>query len=300
LTFKHSNNNASYIGLFGHIRGAHIENLKVVANSTYEIRLTRSGDSYEGNQYFGVLAGYANVSTISRVAVSASPASTFKIHKSKGGANLHVGGVVGYANGATIERSSSSIMFDVINEGSGFYSTSVGGITGFNLNATVTNSYATGNISAKSQKNTYAGGITGLNFEGVISNSYASGAIFANGYTTSYAGGIAGKNDGEGAQGQIRNSAALNPSVVAYISALGSLSATRISSGGIFENNFAFSNMTLSPPDNSASNSNSNKGLDKTFDQLHEIGAYNDLTWDFSTTNGIWRWDNVTKRPVLR
>ncbi|MCT7520348.1 beta strand repeat-containing protein, partial [Aliarcobacter cryaerophilus] len=99
----------------------------------------------------------------------------------------------------------------------------LGGLVGLNYNGTISNSYATGNVSGHSGIHSHVGGLVGENV-GTISNSYASGNVAGNWYvgglvginigtiTNSYAsgnvagnfrvGGLVGRNDA----GKIENS----------------------------------------------------------------------------------------------
>jgi hypothetical protein len=73
--------------------------------------------------------------------------------------------------------------------GAGF----VGGLAGLNWGSTVSNSYATGNVSGNSEIMLYedVGGLIGQNF-GAVSNSYFSGNVNGD----NYVGGLVGKNGG--------------------------------------------------------------------------------------------------------
>ena len=89
-----------------------------------------------------------------------------------------------------------------------------GALLGNNFEGTITNSYATGNVTGKTQigglvgyndgtiSNSYAtgsvngdysiGGLVGFNFDGIISNSYATGSVVG----TDFVGGLIGSNYG--------------------------------------------------------------------------------------------------------
>ena len=88
-----------------------------------------------------------------------------------------------------------------------------GGLVGYNDGGSITNSYATGNVSATSTATStsyysaYAGGLVGYNYRGSITNSYATGNVSATFNRTStssstftdiyaYAGGLVGSNSG--------------------------------------------------------------------------------------------------------
>ncbi|HJW26611.1 MAG TPA: MBG domain-containing protein [Rhodocyclaceae bacterium] len=71
----------------------------------------------------------------------------------------------------------------------------VGSLIGLNLGGTVSNSYATGNVSGS---DAYAGGLVGLNSGGTVSNSYATGNVSGN----VQVGGLLGSTE----YGTVRNS----------------------------------------------------------------------------------------------
>ena len=65
----------------------------------------------------------------------------------------------------------------------------VGGVVGVNR-GTVSNSYATGNVSGRLR----VGGLVGLNNTGTVSNSYATGTVTRTSGTSAHFGGFAGQN----------------------------------------------------------------------------------------------------------
>ena len=73
-----------------------------------------------------------------------------------------------------------------------------GGLVGFNAGGDITNSYATGDVSATSTSSSsaYAGGLVGDNDSGSILNSYAAGEVSATADDSAYAGGLVGYNSG--------------------------------------------------------------------------------------------------------
>jgi hypothetical protein len=312
LTF--GNSSAKYTGLFGYIRGAEIKNLTVEVVNNSPVELSAYGVA---DQSFGVLVGYANASTISRVTVSSSPDTPFRIIRSGfGSANtcdLYVGGIVGYIDGAyfnkvrsvLIEESASLITLNATNAVScNNHWAYVGGIAGYNLYASIENSYASGDISATG-KLAFAGGIVGYisgniqNGHGDVSRSYASGAIFAYSDNQARAGGIAGGTYG----GAISYSAALNPSVEARaidIKTVINAFAKRIASDHLkstYANNIAL--YTLDPRENGAQQSPHSNNNNASGEDGLNVGL-DDVNTILYTLGGAWDWDNVTKRPVLR
>jgi len=302
LKFQNADNNATYIGLFGYIDKAKIENLKVqVANSADTINLTLPSD-----QYFGIIAGYAIGANLTNIAVSSAAPLTIDKKSERG--DLDVGGIVGELGGALIDKSTSSVTLKVTNDGV----TSVGGIAGRNYSGgEIRNTYTTGNISAKGSKQTLAGGIAGYTVSGTkIGNTYASGDILANDTYdggTAYAGGIAGNAETSTA---ISNSVALNPKITTItLLNSGTQYASRIAYGG-GDNNFALSTIILTEngttPTILKEGVNGYDGIAKNSDELGNkttwskdiaINGGGGLGWDFIYT---WDWDSTTKRPVLQ
>ncbi len=79
-----------------------------------------------------------------------------------------------------------------------------GGLVGYNSNSTITNCYATGDVSATSSSSAYAGGLVGGNYAGgliginysTITNCYATGKVKSKSSNAAYAGGLVGDNRG--------------------------------------------------------------------------------------------------------
>jgi len=286
LNFKNTDNTAQYIGLFGYIgKKAEIKNLSVEVANAGQIALINDNE-----KYFGVIAGYANNgANLTKITVSSTAPFTIQTGKN----SLYAGGIVGVANGAFIEKSSSYVTFNATNSYNDAYA---GGIVGLNTDSgAISNSYATGDISANGNGAAYAGGIAGYN-DADITNTYTTGDILANDDSNAYAGGIAGYTT-NGLL--ISNSAALNHNVTA--SGSGSITESRIADGG-GTNNFALSTVTLNTRTVSTDNANNADGSAR--DSLSQSisdwqnsvgGSGGGLGWDFYT---IWDW--VNNRPVLR
>jgi hypothetical protein len=304
LTFK-SYNNAKHVGLFGYISGADIEDLTVQTTNPITIELSESSNV---DQSFGVLAGYANVSKIAKVTVYSSEPLAIK---EVGGANLYVGGVVGYTAGtnfpeysSSIKRAASQIAINATSD----HLVYVGGIAGYSLyNTEINNSYAEGDISATGRP-AHVGGILGYVQDTLtkVSNSYSSGNILAISDNVAHASGIVAIN-----KGVVSTSVALNPSIRAINTNKGSRFASRIGTKysdntGSFVNNFALdikpieqtSILNFDPRTDVTSNANGRDGLSKTLEQLSKQETYDSgvLRWSF---DGIWTWDVAKGRPVL-
>ena len=93
----------------------------------------------------------------------------------------YVGGLVGFNDDATIKNSYAA--GSVLGSGD-----NVGGLVGYNAYGTITNSYATGSVSGAS----IVGGLVGRNFSGNISKSYSTASVSG----TSSVGGLVGVSNG--------------------------------------------------------------------------------------------------------
>jgi hypothetical protein len=153
-----------YVGLFGYVWGASIQNLGLV-----DADVTGLSD-------VGALVGWSRYSSI--------------VHNCYSSGNVtgtgyfgHVGGLVGYNSISTIGNSYSSS--SVTGPG---YSGRIGGLTGFNYySAIIVNSYSTGSVSGSRR----VGGLVGQNYvNATISNSYSTGSVTGN----QYVGGLVGNN----------------------------------------------------------------------------------------------------------
>ncbi|MDR2304957.1 MAG: chitobiase/beta-hexosaminidase C-terminal domain-containing protein [Treponema sp.] len=145
-------------------------------------------------------------------------AGTINITVTGGGA-VFAGGVAGIAlQTASVSNAASSV--DVSAGGSGSDgSVYAGGVLGLSQQGTVSNVYATGDISATAGGGAYAGGVLGVS-SGAVSNVYATGGVSAetSGAKSAYAGGIAGTVSSSGGS-------------VSYAYATGSISAKGTGAG---------------------------------------------------------------------
>ena len=179
-----------YVGLFGAIDAAHIQNVIVSG----EVR---------GGAYTGGLAGWANNLAVidnvtSHVNIAGGSNSGGLIGYAAGINNEYpltitestttgevlggdtAGGLVGYANSVAVTRSSASGAIYSVGD-------NAGGLIGHSLGSEITQSFATGNVVSGS---TRAGGLIGESEGDVVSDSYARGnATTPNIY---YAGGLIG------------------------------------------------------------------------------------------------------------
>ena len=103
-----------------------------------------------------------------------------------------IGGLVGINNG-TISNAYATGNVSTDSNSSGLPSRSIGGLVGHN-SGNISNAYATGNVSAGSDPSSNSvGGLVGIN-NGTISNAYATGSV--SGLNSNSIGGLLGSNSG--------------------------------------------------------------------------------------------------------
>jgi len=291
----------SYIGLFGYVDIATIRNLGI---ETYRIN---------GDQYVGVLVGYADNSIIENCYTSGSVIGTSVIGGLIGmsynstiskcyslcdvSGNTNIGGLVG-VNSGTIQRSYAA--GNVSETGTG---NNIGGFVGTNNN-TIIDCYATGNVNGTS----YIGGFAGVNGAGSITYCYATGNITTTG---SYIGGLVGNN---------QNGATLRNCVAANNTISGGVSNVQRVAGsftGIMSHNHAYDGMVVTPYP-----SGGEPGFDKNMVTLKSFNFYNDditidtwynyIPWSIdkaANTTKIWKicdgvtlpffqWEGIVCTPV--
>ena len=143
--------------------------------------------------------------------------------------NSYSGGLVGHNNGTI----SNSYATGEVTSSVYSYSYS-GGLVGYNKQrGAISNSYATGAVTSSVSVYSYSGGLVGYNYVGTISNSYATGEVTSSSSTSnsnSYSGGLVGYNY----EGTISNSYATGE-VTSSTSASASASASY--SGGLVGRN---------------------------------------------------------------
>ena len=173
-----------YAGLFETIsNGGTVQNVSVsgAVSGTYCVGGI-AGDNYgtilacinngtvSGKYYVGGIVGNNHGGTVQAC-----------INNGKVSGDHYAGGIVGDSDGGTVQACSNSGTVSCVED-------LVGGITGLNKDAAVTNCYNTGVVTGSGN----AGGITGDNF-GAVTNCYNTGSVTC---TISNAGGIAGRNNG--------------------------------------------------------------------------------------------------------
>ncbi|MGA0565118.1 MBG domain-containing protein [Ancylobacter sp. VNQ12] len=157
------------VGLFGYTFGATVTNVAL------------SGGSITGGAYVGSLIGVMDNSAVSSASSSATVSSPGVVHPT-------VGGLIGRFIGGTI--SDSFATGDVTAAGQ-YAGGLVGDMSGA---ATITRSYATGNVTSTSLVGGYVGGLVGnAGTSTTISQSYATGTVTG---ADGPIGGFVGFNDG--------------------------------------------------------------------------------------------------------
>ena len=159
-------------------------------SSSSPLMLTASGTANVSGEgypvYIGGLVGYI----YSNIDLS-NCHTEMQIITASSSSNAYAGGLIGY-NNSSITITDSYATGDVTDSGSS--SACVGGLVGGSYGAiTVADSYATGNVTASSSYS-YAGGLVGYSWsDTTITNSYATGNVTASSNNnSSYAGGLVG------------------------------------------------------------------------------------------------------------
>ena len=153
------------------------------------LKLTTHGSitvSSSGDVYAGGLVGYSSGSLY----LSASQATGEVLSMSTSGTFSHAGGLVG--DGYTVTVTDSYATGDVTSTGTS-NSSCVGGLVGDGSTVTVTDSYATGNVTSVSRYGSYIGGLVGYSNDVTVRNFYSVSCVSAeieNGNV--YIGGLAG------------------------------------------------------------------------------------------------------------
>ena len=144
--------------------------------------------------YVGGIVGYLSSGGSSSSPLTLTASGTANV--SGEGYTVYIGGLVGYIY-SNINLSNCHTEMQITAIGS--YNTYAGGLVGSNrIDTTITDSYATGNVTASSDSSsTYAGGLIGYNGNSItITDSYATGNVTASGSSDAYAGGLIGYNTG--------------------------------------------------------------------------------------------------------
>ena len=218
MTMPTPSTSASGIGLFGVLQNATVKNLAI---ATAQIG---SGQTSGYSSPIGLLAGSATGGTITNVSVQGaitmdSPgflgggigkssatisglASSVSIHAP----NSRAGGAIGEVLGGSITLSYAT--------GNVFASSPGGFISAIDATATVTQSFATGNLTAGSGD---AGGFAADVGFGTITDSYATGQVTGGNYTASFMGYSIATLARDYGSGRVSNS----PHAAAFVASLG-------------------------------------------------------------------------------
>jgi hypothetical protein len=181
-------------GAIGYMDGGRLENNLSCGTSSVSV----TGEATGGAVYGGGVVGYAkNVTAISGVH------TTGKVTVIGEGHNTSAGGLCAYSDATKISGCSATGTISVLADAHGqtdqthLYMTYAGGLVGESTHqgATITKSYATGTVYAKSPY-PYAGGLCGYNYgNSVIAECYATGSVSADSQgALPYAGGLSGYN----------------------------------------------------------------------------------------------------------
>lgn len=165
----------------------------------------------------------------------------------------------------------------------------VGGLVGY-LNGTVRNSYSTARVNARGKQ---AGGIVGITNRGSVTEQvYAMGAVIAE---ESNAGGISGYGYNNTV---IRNSMALNPSIVTGTASNRIVGRVLAGDTATLVNNYADENMFVSSENVTVNDPNNEKGQGVGTEAFTNSSFFTEtLGWDFDS---IWIWNEDAKRPLLQ
>lgn len=224
-----------------------------------------------GNNYVGGLLGFSISGTITNSYANGNATG-----------KTWVGGLAGSSDGSGCITNSCYATGDVNG------TKSVGGLVGYNNGGSITNSYATGDVSEDITAGTGSiGGLVGANGgTGAITNSYATGAV--TGPRT--VGGLVGFNSGE-----ITNNYALNDSIITFDAAVCYERLVGYNEGGgTIANSYANSSMTINGSTVSDIDPTSIKGADITLTDAMLQLTYTNNTWDFIT---IWQIDEGISYP---
>jgi hypothetical protein len=153
------NSSENYIGVFGKLKNATIEDITFLVNNIH------------GGRYTGALAGHVSNSIIRNVHIQGSVSSDEK----------YSAGFIGYLTNSSVLECSFS-QGDVYSE-----EKYVGGLIGYQKDSTINNSYSTGIVIGTES---YTGGLIGYQENSILQNSYSTGSVISN--EEDYIGGLIG------------------------------------------------------------------------------------------------------------
>ena len=273
--FHTSGSGNVYAGVFGVTNRATIKNLKVTGSVS-------AASTPNLSPHAGGICGYASNTTIINCFNTASISATAHYNSS-----AFAGGICGGADNTTITSCSNAGSISASAAWNAI-SAYAGGICGYATNTTITSCSNTGIISAAAAySQSYAGGICGSAHTTTIANSSNTGNISASAPNSfSYAGGICGYDNSLSTVVNIRNSIAVNATIVATGWNVNAGIAGRIiGQGGTVQNCHAFASMQVRGSTVSSQNENSQHGKDIISDYIGDFGNIF-LNGDFSTCSG--------------
>lgn len=221
-----------YVGFFGKNSGD-ISDL-TLANVTLRYSMTDAGS------YYGILAGY-NYGDITNCHVS----GTISVSTGGSSAAYDVGGMFG-DNDGTMDRCSAAVEITASaykTKGNSTFNILCGGLVG-RLDGDISNSFATGNVSAGATNGARAGGFIGAG-EGKLENCYATGNAYASaslGNSIVAAGGFMSGYSNEDGNGYVKNCFATGNATGSYAGGF----AAMHSSNAVIENCYFAEEATVS------------------------------------------------------
>ena len=143
--------------------------------------------------YVGGIVGYLSSGGSSSSPLMLTASGTANVS----GEGINVGGLVGYVSLTASAYLSKCHTEMQITANSGNTSAYAGGLIGYNNSSItiITDSYATGDVTASGSYDAYAGGLVGDGY-GTITDSYATGDVTASSSSSAYAGGLVGRSNG--------------------------------------------------------------------------------------------------------
>jgi hypothetical protein len=281
-----------FVGLFGILNGANIENIGLTNARIYGQNLVGGLIGYQisgtvSNCFFkGIVDGINNLGGL----IGASEGNVVNSY-SEGSVSgeEQVGGLIGTNEGNVANSySSGSVSGDHY----------VGGLVGYNFIGEVSYCYSVGSING----NNYIGGLIGAN-EGNVANCYSTGSVTGQ----NNVGGLVGASEGNVVNSYSSGSVSGEEQVGGLIGANEGNVANSYSSGSV-SGNYYFGGL-VGANDGTVSNcywdtetsgqENSDGGMGKDTDEMKTKSTFTDATWDFDI---IWNINNIKNDgyPYLR
>jgi hypothetical protein len=262
--------------------------------------VVNGGTNYSG-KHFRLTQNLIEITT----RIGNSSANSFCGTFDGGGYSIDVSTVSGYAgvfgciSGATIKNLG---VIGNISSSSSY----AGGICGYAMNSTISNCYATGDVSSSSYSSSYAGGICGYAMNSTINNCYATGDISSSSssysYSSdsySYAGGICGYAS------TVTNCFAANTNIISKYGNLNASPGRIVASAKSIEICYALSSMLLNNATVSSQSPASRNGKDENLSSFQSQAWIEDnlFTWDFTDIwyipNGSAAFPVIKKTPMI-